>query len=247
MHVRDDLLDAQAAVDWAIAQMDSLQRRLIAWREQPPYRCIAETHPETGKKTVRIRDLKFPSPLINAEVGAIVNSLRSSLDILITSVAARSHAIAPEKAYFPIATSYDDWMRGKHKRRKVIEALPLPDRELIESLQPWRGGNDLLFALHNLDNIRKHRRLIGVTVKPSLGMISVEGLGQHLHFEWIQGRFEEDAVVAIAGADANHSKIELLLEVTISETGAVKGQPVVAALNDFASLAKAIISLFDVP
>ena len=34
--------------------------------------------------------------------------------------------------------------------------------QLIEALKPYQGGNDLLYAIHWLNNKSKHRKLIAI-------------------------------------------------------------------------------------
>src|SRR5437762_2939246 len=75
--MRDDLLPAQSCVDWAVAQMEVLQSRLIAWRQDTPYRLADDLDPETGEKLVRLRDIKLPPAIINVEAGLIINAIRS--------------------------------------------------------------------------------------------------------------------------------------------------------------------------
>jgi hypothetical protein len=38
--MRDDLLDAQAAVDWAVAQIPLLQQDFIEWQRRNPYSVV---------------------------------------------------------------------------------------------------------------------------------------------------------------------------------------------------------------
>src|SRR5437763_1152234 len=119
--MRDDLFEAQACVDWATAQFDTLKRRLIAWRENRPYSFSEEPRSEIGKKIIRFSKVTLPPPIINAEVGAIINSLRSSLDLLINVLAERNGHPTPKDAQFPIARSRDKFFTGKHARRKAIK------------------------------------------------------------------------------------------------------------------------------
>jgi hypothetical protein len=167
--MRDDLLDAQASVDWAVAQFEHLGRRLEAWRYEHPYSIFEEPDPEMGKKIIRLSNIKMPPRIINAEVGAIINSIRSSLDVLVNTLARRNisargdgHTCVKD-ARFPISSSRADFFEGKHAGRKKIKRLSDVDRAIIESLEPWHGGyNDTLIILHELDIARKHHRLINV-------------------------------------------------------------------------------------
>ena len=75
--MRDDLLDAQAAVKWAIIQIPRFQEALISWQRSQPYRLLVERDLNTGQD-MAVAIEETPLPLVmNVEVGAIVNVLRS--------------------------------------------------------------------------------------------------------------------------------------------------------------------------
>src|SRR6266446_2287118 len=87
--MRDDLLDAQAALDWAVTQIPSLQEAFLVWQRGNPYRIVQETDPDGGPDfAVAYQEKPLPRAL-NAWVGAIINSMRSSLDVL-AATASRS-------------------------------------------------------------------------------------------------------------------------------------------------------------
>src|SRR6266699_4385393 len=76
--MRPDLLDSQGAIDWAEAQLPTLQARVESWGKGTRYRLVTEPNPEIGKKLIKLTDVKPLDPIINAEVGAIING-RASL------------------------------------------------------------------------------------------------------------------------------------------------------------------------
>ena len=45
--MRDDLLDAQAAVDWAKTQIPLLQEGFLEWQKARPYRVVKEPDPQS--------------------------------------------------------------------------------------------------------------------------------------------------------------------------------------------------------
>src|SRR5262245_40022459 len=107
--MKEDLLDAQAAIDWAVAQIPTLMARLESWGDGARYRLEVEAIPELKKKVIKLADVKPLDPLVNAEVGAIINSIRSSLDILMTRVAVRHGYQNSRRTCFPIANSESDF------------------------------------------------------------------------------------------------------------------------------------------
>src|SRR5258708_5992480 len=194
----DDLVDAQAAVEWAIAQFPTLMGRFEAWGRSPRYRFVSELHPEIGKKFIKLADVARIDPIINAEIGAIINSMRSSLDILMTSVVLRhSKTINPKSIYFPVVKDRAQFLRMKgYKGEEAIKALPQRERSIIENLEPWEaGGNPLLVALHNLDIVRKHQRLIDIRVDPWMIGISQRDIDAGFQAIPIWPRLKDDAII----------------------------------------------------
>ncbi|MEO9190457.1 MAG: hypothetical protein ABI224_10735 [Acetobacteraceae bacterium] len=87
--MRDDLLDAQAAIDSGEAQFRIFSRRIRTWENESVETVIVGLNPQSGKKAVVARTKRpFPA-LISAEVGAIIGSFRSALDLLAASLARR--------------------------------------------------------------------------------------------------------------------------------------------------------------
>jgi hypothetical protein len=97
-----DLLDACAAIEWAESQLDSLRGRLKRWFEEAPFAATTEENPQTGNKILQVNPSEPLPRLINAEAGAIINSIRTSLDLLATALAQRHCQRLIKDAYFPI-------------------------------------------------------------------------------------------------------------------------------------------------
>jgi hypothetical protein len=245
--MRDDLLDAQACVDWAVSQINALRKLLIAWDEERPYRVVAEPHPEPGKKLLRLTDVAPVHPLINAQVGAMINSIRCSLDVLVNGLAKRAGYEGPEDSRFPVCRTREDFYVGKHAGRKAIKRLLPDDQIIIEQLEPWSGGKTpLLIALHNLDVTRKHRRLVAVSVRPQFAMFIDTGRGRRISFDHIPNvPFENNAQLAVVGMETQEDKTELSLTVSLNESGPLAGQDIMLVIKDLVRTASAIIGKFD--
>jgi hypothetical protein len=82
--VREDLLDAQASIDWAVAHFESFNQRLNLWRHENTEITVVDPGPHIPYKEL-LAGQKAPLPrFFNVEAGAYINSIRSSLDILAT-------------------------------------------------------------------------------------------------------------------------------------------------------------------
>lgn len=156
--MRADLLDAQASVDWAETQIPLLQEGFVAWQRRNPYSVVQEPHPDGNGDAMVVYDQPFPLE-INAWVGAIIGSMRSSLDLLAAALAVRSRVKPSTDTHFPIYRSDHDFIDplGGIESKKW-----LGQREMaaVKSFKPYHGGDTVLWPLHRLDIARKHERLI---------------------------------------------------------------------------------------
>lgn len=100
--------------------------------------------------------------------GDVVHNLRSALDYLaqqLVFVGMECAPVAPlspaelRQIKFPIAETPEKYESEKARKTKRM----LPEAiEAIDRLKPYKGGNDALWRLHELDNIDKHRSLFTI-------------------------------------------------------------------------------------
>lgn len=243
--MRDDLLDAKAAADWAAAQIRTLHRRITRWLERGPYFAVTVPDTNSGKELVRVKE-HVPMPAaINAESSAIIAMLRQSLDLLTTSLAERNGHPRPKDVSFPITASIREFVDPITGAAKKLNRLSERDRLAIEQLRPYPGGDERIYSLHQLDQLRPHQPLVGVTARPrSLALI---GCGPQAEPEFLySGKLEDGAALFRLPAGSN-AKVDLRLEVTFNDTPYANGRPVVTTLRDFATRTQEIIAKFDRP
>ncbi len=241
----NDLLDAKAAVDWAVAQLDVLENRIVAWREDKPYTITIDANSEPSKKLYRLTEVKPIPPAINAETGAIIHSIRSSLDILACTLAARHGNPDSRSTHFPIWKSEAEFLNTKSRPHKYIKGLSQIDQAVIKNLRPYSGGNDTLYALHELDLTRKHRRLLNTFVRPR-GTGYFRSQGQTPHFTG-DNRFEEGTVLLWTVATEANGDVSLFPHVSLNEASISNDVDLTAPIRDFARLANTIIDIFGYP
>jgi hypothetical protein len=90
--------------------------------------------------------------------GDIVHNLRSALDHLAHQlVLVGSPDTAPSRRIeFPIAETP---IKYEAEKARKVEGMRPEAIEAIDRLKPYKGGNDALWRIHELDNIDKHRAL----------------------------------------------------------------------------------------
>jgi hypothetical protein len=247
IRMRDDLLDAKASVDWAFAQLPSLAERIKSWLAENVKIRLEDTEPPPEhERVVALAKADLPRSF-NVEVGAYLNAIRSSLDILATALAYR--VPKPDDAYFPTARSADAFMSGRYKGYEFVKRLPEAPRKIIELLKPYKEGNDTLWALHDLDIMRKHRRLIYADVRP-IAIAKVSGAFREFrpaHSDWRLRANEETEIGFLRRARPPEGEIKFIPHVSFAETGFAARKPIGAVLAEFAGVADSIIGLFDTP
>jgi hypothetical protein len=120
-----------------------------------------EDDSKTNERTYyidRVTDIPLEILVI---VGDVLHNLRSALDHL-----AYQLPLAPGKmrgrTQFPIVES-----AGKYKSKEMRNGLTKFRKDVLEALdelKPYKGGNDLLWSLHSLNIIDKHRLLLTASV-----------------------------------------------------------------------------------
>jgi hypothetical protein len=164
--MKDDLLEADASVRWAEANLLSFEQRLNARLAENVHMIVKELADDAAHDGLVVRQKASMPRAFTAEAGSYINLIRSSLDILATAIGKRDSAKNPDQIYFPIARSKEAFETGKYKGAKFVESLSGPNRKVIERLKPYPRGNNLLIAVHDLDIRRKHCALLKLSVEP---------------------------------------------------------------------------------
>jgi hypothetical protein len=165
--MRLDLLEAQACVDWPMSQLGDLSKRLEEWLARGVTIEIKELPPPAESNLITAVENELLPLHFQAEVDAYISSIRSSLDVLAMVLVKRHNLeIREDRVFFPIARSKEEFERPGGAAQKFLECLPALERRLMEHLQPYQGGNPSLWALHHLDIVRKHRRLLNARLRP---------------------------------------------------------------------------------
>lgn len=141
-----------------------------------------------------------------AIVGDAVHNMRTALDLMASEMA-RINNETDSDIYFPFAASaeaLEAQLSAKNFAKAGDDAV-----RLIRDLKPYKGGNDLLRALHDMDILDKHRALVlvgstfGAEIAgsyslddPNNGEITVESDVSYIFPEgtWLAGKFVIDTL-----------------------------------------------------
>lgn len=248
--MRDDLLDAQAALDWAKSNFPAFQSALEDWVNTNISVAIRETNANVSHDLV-IATEKTSLPFsFSIAAGAYINVIRSALDIVAVALSKRYGITNPKNIYFPVVESAAIFQGMKFKGAELVKRMPSADRKIIEALKPYRGGNDAIFALHHLDITRKHHRLLSVSAAPARLSLTGGFEQADIVFPGERGYVEIPAqgetVLALIRKPAK-AQVQYSAEIFIQETDIGFRQPAIGALHLFADIADNIIKRFDIP
>jgi len=194
-------------------------------------------------------------------IGEVLHNLRTALDHLAVALAVQ-HSGSSSGVYFPFGKSKDIF---ENEVRRKTKKLPRDAVNLIRSLKPYKGGNDLLWSIHDLNREDKHIRLAPFVV--NFGMLfstlivydsafSVTGnrRGQHLATKLghemlrkgpdpVIGKNEYEFLTLAPGGKFE-GDFKPTINISLAEVPSAKNQPVAAVLNQMSNLTERILLTF---
>lgn len=136
-----------------------------------PYEIRREENPDTGL-SFWITLKEEPPEEIALAAGDGIHNLRSALDHIVYEISCKTAGQHVPDTAFPILMNPKHWdAKDGHRHfkrnsgRNQLHAIPVPARDLIEDLQPYKGFDvahwqrERLLEIRDLDNADKHRNL----------------------------------------------------------------------------------------
>jgi hypothetical protein len=231
-----------------MGQLPDLRKRLEEWLNRGVTIEMKELSPPADSNLIIAIENELLPLHFQAEVGAYINSIRSGLDVLAMVLAKRHNLqIREDRVFFPIAKSKEEFERVGSGAQKFLEGLPQLERQLVEHLKPYRGGNEALWALHHLDIVRKHRRLLNARLRPV--HMSIQGTLAEGDFTPLGGegsiQVGAETVLGMIRKGAPPVAVHTRFYVGMDEEGFAARKPAIAVMANLASAATYAIKLFD--
>lgn len=138
--------------------LNELREELNTFRQQEPYKISIKRDSKTRRPIYYISHATPLPPRIALLSGEVIQHLRSALDNLAYNFFQKESPDEEGKhIYFPI---FDDVTKYVQEKEKRTVGMSDACKKWIDSLSPYKGGNDVLWQIHKLNNIDKHRLLI---------------------------------------------------------------------------------------
>src|SRR6266852_3912350 len=127
-----------------------------------PYKVATKRDPQSRKLIYYVSGVQPTPECLTLVSGDAIQNLVCALDHLAYQLVLSDTSDNPPNPnwiYFPIA---DDAAKYEAKKRGKMDGARQETLDAIDALKPYKGGNDLLWMLHRLNNMEKHRLLITV-------------------------------------------------------------------------------------
>lgn len=184
----DRLVTINAKIGRAEKHLKDLEAEVQSFFKSQPYQVDVRRDSRSQKLVYYLASVRNMPPDIPVITGDVLHSLKNALDHLAYQLAhIGTNGKGPFKhIYFPIA---DDDKKYKNQRMGQLRGLRPDAIKAIDAIKPYKGSNDLLWQLHKLNIIDKHRQL--VTVGSAYGSVNIgPGLSRKMKKTWEESGFE---------------------------------------------------------
>jgi hypothetical protein len=230
---------ARRKVERANKHIADLDRACFAFFDD--YRVSAQHYAEPGTHKVRlVDDISVPDD-IALLAGDAIHNLRSALDHLAWQLVLVSGNSPTRQTGFPIFQTPEEYERESGRK---VKGMREEIKKAIRLCNPYKGGNDGLWALHELNNFDKHRLLF--VVVSAFDRIGFEFVGQPIQWNDMgkaRGLKVGDIIFTTFGRIPDQ-KIHFHFEIAFREPEIVQGKPLTPTLQGMSDLMSNIISDF---
>jgi hypothetical protein len=142
-----------AKTERAKTQIYDLNVAIEAFFAGAGYEIVSECYPEADEEVWSFKlKRKLPHDL-SVRAGEILHNLRSALDQMLGEIVVRVSKRSESHVEFPFGLNFGEFETALGKQKK----LPADAIQMIRNLQPYNGGDPLLWLLHSTNRRDKHR------------------------------------------------------------------------------------------
>lgn len=146
------------------SQIEEINKVIGSFVDRRPYKIVSEYYPDADEEVWRFQLTEMPPPQLSIIVGEVFHNLRSALDNMLAEIVVKIEKRSDTKVEFPFGLGPDEFETALGKQKK----LPTAAIPLIRALKPYRGGDPLLWMLHEGNRRDKHRfGLVPVNLRTS--------------------------------------------------------------------------------
>ena len=243
----DKFFSSKLKIERAKRHIWELSNEIVDYLKTKPFRVVVEKDPDSSNHlwTLRVKN-EVPCHL-SVIIGDAIHNLRASLDLLASDLVSMAGGNT-QNVYFPFgdnADGFEEMIKKRHLDRAGDDIV-----EIVKSLKPYKGGNELLRTIHDLDITDKHKTLIPAAHYAGIKnfqMLNASGpllMINNMHCGPIR-----DGMVLMSLPPAGNVSIgqtfQPSLKITLNEGPLARDKDIIEALDEFTSLTEGIIRTFE--
>lgn len=248
-----------AKIERAKQHKEELEVEIKSFLNSKPYRIATKSDPQTKRLIYYlIKADKVPESLALI-TGDVIQNLRSALDYLAYQlfISHSGNSVSGKHIYFPIAKDLSRYEKESARKTKGISRRA---KELINRIKPYKGGNNTLWKIHELNNIDKHRLLVAVgssfgsmdigahmqsSMKKAFPDLDVPNIPLFLKPADILFPLKIGDELFIDGPDAKPiPDMQFKFNIVLNEPGIIEGEPLIEVLQSMIASVEELISTF---
>jgi hypothetical protein len=222
----ETLADADAKLEWADKHIAKFEREIQLFHERKSYVIWEQIQPE-GSRVLQFTDPPDVPPQLVMLASDAVHNIRAALDYL-TCALAIDNGKSTSSVSFPVAR--DENELGKPPAQRKIHKLSTKARAFIIGLKPYKGGNDHLWAIHEIDRVDKHLNRLGFYEAPPMMYFTRIDIG------------EDDDSLDVTERAPKHELERIGLLPAFADIDVFQGESALTLLKQFSSRVADILS-----
>jgi hypothetical protein len=197
-------------------------------------------HPDKPGHTIEKFRMKEPIPdSIVDSVAEIAVTLRSALDNAGYAIAVAAGVDNPKYSSFPFAGSVDRMSNALGRCKDIPEKL----HSLFCGFQPYKGGNDILWALNEVANTDKHKTIVPIGQGMVRHGVNLRGTGFfRMPDPHLWDRTKNEMVIIELGPGATYEyDIQFQFFIAFQDIEFIDGQSVTRVLHKFGGVVERVL------
>lgn len=236
----DPFHSSKYSIEHAKRRLRELEGEISVFFKTDPYARVIEFNTDRVEDAHKVKLVK-PMPVgLPGIAFDVVSSLRSALDQVGYAVAVAA-GNSGRDAHFPFGPTFADVESRRTRRSKDIHKDIF---DLMVSFKPYKGGDDLLWALNQLCNSHKHEIVTPVAMSTGSTMLNHANFQGLIALEipprWDRAKNEMILVRVRHGTRVDYD-FQIQMFIAMAEVDVVDGQPADAVLNTLVGKVEGII------
>jgi hypothetical protein len=218
-----------------------LEAEIVAFFKSDPYARVVDFDPNGHDDIHKLKLVKPMPELLSGLAFDAVSNLRAALDQAGHTIGVAAGASGKNSA-FPFG---DTLAEVKSRAGAGSRDIPKPLFDLMVASGPYKGGNDLLWALNKLCNLHKHEIIIPMAIYTGSAWINNAYFSAVKSFSFppTWDAAKQEMVLAIVPHCAPLSyDMKIATFVAMAKVEGVIGKPAVAVLDDLANIVDDIVA-----